>query len=93
MAEGMKNGDTFRGPPLSSSSCSRSIVMNPPIPDPMKTPTFGAFSVVMASFASSIANCDAAIAYWMKRSIFLMSFFSIQVSGSNPFTSAAICAA
>ena len=35
MAEGMKNGDTFLGPPLSSASCSRSMVMNPPMPEPM----------------------------------------------------------
>jgi hypothetical protein len=43
--------------------------------------------------ASSIANCEAAMAYWMKTSIFLTSFLSMNCSGSNPFTSAAICAA
>ena len=59
----------------------------------MKTPTFGAFSGVIGSFASSIANCEAAIAYWMKTSIFLTSFFSTNCSGSKPLTSAAICAA
>ncbi len=32
---------------------------------------------------------DAATANWMKRSIFLTSFFSTQFRGSNPFTSAA----
>ena len=93
IADGMKNGDTLRGPPLSSASCSRSMVMNPPMPDPMKTPTSGPFSGVIVSFESSIANCAAAMAYWMKRSIFLTSFFSIQSSGSKPLTSAAICAA
>jgi hypothetical protein len=35
IAEGMKNGEMRRGPPLSSASCSRSMVMNPPMPDPM----------------------------------------------------------
>ena len=39
------------------------------------------------------ANCDAAMAYWMKGSIFLTSFFSKYCSGSKPLTSAAICAA
>jgi hypothetical protein len=63
MAEGMKNGEIRRGPPESSSLCSFSIVMNPPMPDPRNTPTLGAFSSVIGSFASSMANCDAAIAY------------------------------
>jgi hypothetical protein len=93
IAEGMKNGEILRGPPFSSASCSRSMVMNPPMPDPIYTPTFGALSAVICSFESSIANCDAAIAYWMKRSIFLTSFFSMNCSGSKPFTSAAMRAA
>jgi hypothetical protein len=67
--------------------------MKPPMPEPMNTPTLAAIAGVIASFESSMANCAAAIAYWMKRSIFLMSFFSIQLSGSKPFTSAAIWAA
>ena len=89
----MKNGEILRGPPSSSASCSRSMVVNPPMPEPMNTPTFGAFSGVIGSFESSIANCDAAMAYWMKTSIFLTSFFSMNCSGSKPLTSAAICAA
>src|SRR5499426_2486023 len=93
IAEGMKNGEIFRGPPSSSALCSRSIVWNPPMPDPMKTPMSGAFSFVIFRPESSIANCDAATAYWMKTSIFLTSFFSMNCSGSNPLTSAAICAA
>ncbi len=40
-----------------------------------------------------MANWEAATAYWMKTSIFLTSFFSMNCSGSNPFTSPAICAA
>src|SRR6476659_7005362 len=90
IAEGMKNGEILRGPPSSSALCSRSMVVNPPMPDAMKTPTRGASSGVTTSRASSIANCDAAIAYWMKMSIFLTSFFSMNASGSNPLTSPAM---
>src|SRR5438105_2978448 len=90
MAEGMKNGEILRGPPSSSALCSRSIVVNPPIPDAMNTPARGARSAVTFSRASSIANCDAAIAYWMKMSIFLTSFFSMNASGSKRFTSPAM---
>src|SRR5262249_12273640 len=90
MAEGMKNGEIFRGPPSRSALCSRSIGVNPPIPDAMNTPTRGARSGVTSSCESSIANCDAAIAYWMKMSIFLTSFFSMNRSGSKPLTSPAI---
>src|SRR5437773_3916862 len=93
MADGMKTGEILRGPPSRSALCSRSIVVNPPIPDAMKTPVRGARSGVNSSRESSIANCDAAIAYWMKMSIFLTSFFSMNASGSNPFTSPAICVA
>src|SRR5204863_8432748 len=90
IAEGMKNGEILRGPPSSSALCSRSIVVNPPMPDAMNTPVFGASSGVICRPASSIANCDAAIAYWMKTSIFLTSFFSMNCSGSNPRTSPAM---
>src|ERR1700719_3449899 len=90
MAEGMKNGEILRGPPASSALCSRSIVVNPPMPDAMNTPTRGAFSGVTFRPESSIANCAAAIAYWMKTSIFLTSFFSRNRSGSKPLTSLAI---
>ena len=90
IADGMKNGEIFRGPPSSSALCSRSMVVNPPMPDAMKTPTRVAMSGVIVSAASSIANCEAAIAYWMKTSIFLTSFFSMKSSGSKPRTSPAI---
>src|SRR4026208_396141 len=33
MADGMKNGEIFRGPPSRSALCSRSMVVNPPTPD------------------------------------------------------------
>ena len=62
MAEGMKNGEILRGPPSRYAMCSRSMVVNPPMPEPMKTPTRGAISGVIASFASSTANCEAATA-------------------------------
>src|SRR5216684_3476664 len=90
MAEGMKNGEILRGPPSRSALCSRSIVVNPPMPDAMNTPTRGPSAGVTSSCESSIANCEAAIAYWMKMSIFLTSFFSMNASGSKPFTSPAI---
>ena len=89
MAAGMKNGEMRRGPPSRNARCSRSIVVNPPIPEAMNTPTRGPSAGVIVSFASSTANCEAAIAYWMKTSIFLTSFLSTNASGSNPFTSAA----
>src|SRR6185503_13638413 len=90
MADGMKNGELLRGPPSSSALCSRSMVVNPPIPDAMNTPIRRDSSGVTVSVASSIANCDAAIAYWMKTSIFLTSFFSRNRSGSKSFTSPAM---
>ena len=63
MADGMKNGEILRGPPSSSALCSRSMVVNPPMPDAMNTPTRRDSSGVIVSPESSIANCDAAIAY------------------------------
>src|SRR3954468_17005924 len=90
IAEGMKNGEILRGPPSSSALCSRSMVVNPPMPDAMNTPTRVESSGVIVRPESSIANCDAAIAYWMKMSIFLTSFFSMNRSGSKPWTSPAI---
>src|SRR3954469_25179044 len=89
IAAGMKKGEIRRGPPSSSALCSRSIVVKPPMPDAMNTPTRGAISRVTFSPESSIANCDAAMANWMKMSIFLTSFFSMNRSGSKSFTSAA----
>src|SRR5690606_15646674 len=93
MADGMKNGEMRRGPPSSSARCSRSIVENPPMPEAMKTPTRSALAGVMVRPLSSIANCDAAIAYWMKTTIFLTSFFSMNCSGSEPRSPPAICVA
>ena len=58
IADGMKKGEILRGPPSSSALCSRSMVVNPPMPEAMNTPTRGACSGVIVSCASSIANCD-----------------------------------
>ena len=90
MVAGMKNGEMRRGPPSMSALCSRSIVLNPPIPEAMNTPTRVEISGLTASRASSIANCEAAMASWMKTSIFLTSFFSMNRSGSKCLTSPAI---
>ncbi len=90
MDAGMKNGEIRRGPPSMSALCSRSMVLNPPIPDAMNTPTRVAMSSVTDTPASSMANWEAAMAYWMKTSIFLTSFLLTNCSGSNPLTSPAI---
>jgi len=55
-------------------------------------PTWGAL-LEGRSGIGPITKFDAAMAYWMKRSIFLTSFFSTNARGSHPLTSAAICAA
>src|SRR5713226_5462015 len=90
MAAGMKKGEILRGPPSISAVCSRSITSNPPMPEPICTPTFSAFSGVTWSCDIFIASSDAARAKWMKRPIFLTSFFSMKFSGSKRLTSAAI---
>ena len=46
------------------------------MPDAMYTPMSTEFSTVTSRRASSTANWLAAIANWMKGSIFLTSFFS-----------------
>ena len=63
IADGMKNGEILRGPPLSSALCSRSMVLKPPIPEAMKTPTSVPSLPSVGRPASSRANSEAAIAY------------------------------
>jgi hypothetical protein len=58
---GMKNGEMRRGPPSSSALCSRSMVLKPPMPEAMKTPTRVAMSSATDTPASSIANWAAAM--------------------------------
>src|SRR5688572_18563484 len=62
MADGMKKGEILRGPPSRYEMCSRSIVVKPPMPEPMKTPTRGAIAGVIVNPEWSIAYCDAATA-------------------------------
>src|SRR5580704_5835415 len=90
MAAGIKNGEILRGPPSMRATCSRSMMSNPPIPDPMCTPTRSAFSGVICKADILNASSAAAMARWMKRPIFLTSFFSMKLSGSKFLTSAAI---
>src|SRR5258708_24037147 len=90
IAAGIKNGEILRGPPSSRALCSRSITSKPPTPEPIWTPIRSSFSGVIFSSDSFIASAAAAIARWMKRAIFLTSFFSMKFRGSNPLTSAAI---
>src|ERR1022692_2640227 len=90
MAAGMKNCKSWRGPPSNGGVCSLSMMSNPPMPEPMCTPTRSSFSGVI--FRTDILNASsaAAMARWMKRPIFLTSFFSMKLRGSKFLTSAAI---
>src|SRR6202451_761830 len=90
MAAGIKNGEILRGPPSNRAVCSRSMMSNPPMPDPICTPTRSAFSGVICRADILNASSAAAMARWMKRPIFLTSFFSMKFSGSKFLTSAAI---
>src|SRR5580700_1317981 len=90
MAAGIKKGEILRGPPSNRAVCSRSMISNPPIPEPMCTPTRSALSGVICRPEILNASSAAAIARWMKRPIFLTSFFSMKLSGSKFLTSAAI---
>src|SRR5882762_3230150 len=90
MDAGIKKGEILRGPPSMSAVCSRSITSNPPMPDPICTPTRSSFSGVICNCDIFIASSDAASARWMNRPIFLISFFSMNFSGSKDLTSAAI---
>src|ERR1700722_20372690 len=86
---GIKNGEILRGPPCSMALCSRSITSNPPIPEPICTPTRSAFSGPIFSPECFSASWVAASAKWIKRPILRASFFSTKSSGLKFFTSAA----
>src|SRR6202171_4475835 len=90
IAAGMKKGDILRGPPSISAVCSRSMMSNPPMPEPIWTPTRSLFSGVILRPDIFMASSEAAIARWMKRPIFFSSFFSMNFKGSKFLTSAAI---
>src|SRR6266540_1961050 len=89
MAAGMKKGLMRDGPRSMRMVCSRSMVAKPPMPLPMYTPTISSLPASTFSPESFRAKSAAATANWMKRSIFLTSFFSTQRRGSKPFTSQA----
>src|SRR5271155_1878935 len=89
MVPGIKNGEILRGPPCSIALCSRSITSNPPIPDPIFTPTRSAFHGPIFKPEWVMASWAAASAKWMKRPILRASFLSIKSSGLKFFTSAA----
>src|ERR1700689_1092577 len=89
MVPGIKNGEILRGPPWSMALCSRSITSNPPIPEPMCTPTRSAFSGPIFSPECCSASWVAASAKWIKRPILRASFLSTKSSGLKFFTSAA----
>src|SRR5579862_6063857 len=90
IADGIKKGEILRGPPSSKAVCSRSMMSNPPMPEPMCTPTRSSFSGVIWRADIFIASSEAASARWMKRAIFFTSFFSMKFRGSKFLTSAAI---
>src|ERR1700687_2363477 len=83
MAEGMKKGEILPGPPLSSLPCSRSMMSNPPIPEEIYTPTSSRSDCSGFQLDIRTAKSAPARATWMKRPIFLSSFFSIQRKGSK----------
>src|SRR6516225_12038298 len=90
IAEGMKNGEIFPGPPCISLMCSRSIMSNPPMPEATYTPTSSRSDCSGFHCAIFTAKSAPARAIWMNRPIFLISFFSIHWNGSKFFTSPAI---
>ena len=92
MSDGMKNGEIRLGPFSRSTRCHSRMDRMPPIPEPTRAPARVGSIWEKSTLASSTASTPAASAYWMKRSSFLSSFFSITFSGSKPLTSAAILA-
>src|SRR5215831_5910250 len=88
--DGTKNGETRLGPFSRMTRCHSRMVRMPPMPEPTSAPARVASTWEKSIFASSTASTPATIAYWMKRSSFLSSFFSITFRGSKLLTSAAI---
>src|SRR5262249_36533561 len=90
MRAGMKNGEIRSGPRSFSTSCHCRIVWIPPMPEPTRLPARFGSTWAWSSLASSTASAPAPSAYWMNRSSFLRSFFSMTRRGSKPFTSPAM---
>ena len=62
MIKDMKKGEILRGPLVTNLVCSSSIVSNPPMPEPMYTPTLCEFSGAILSPELAKASSAAAIA-------------------------------
>src|SRR6266436_7226402 len=87
IADGMKEGEIFPGPPCISLMCSRSMMSNPPMPEATYTPTSSRSDCSGFQLAIFTAKSAPARATWMNRPIFFSSFFSIHWKGSKFFTS------
>jgi len=87
---GMKNGETLRGPPSTSTLCVSSISGRPPMPAPMLTPTRVGSASGVSNPASLTASIPAARPKWMNVSIRRTSLGGMNWVGSNPLTSPAI---
>ena len=91
MAAGMKKGLIFRGPALQErlvlalDGREAADAAADVDADPLRV-----LAVSPPARSPGTAKSAAAIANWMKRSIFLTSFFSTQFKGSKPLTSAAM---
>ena len=87
---GTRNGLTRFGPLLSMISCCSVIVMIPPTPLPIRTPTRAASSAAISMPASSSASTVASQANWANRSSLLDSLRPSEPAASKSSTSAAM---
>src|SRR6185436_9633249 len=90
ISDGTKNGETRLGPFSRRTLCHSRMERMPPIPEPTRAPARVGSTWEKSILALSTASTPATIAYWMKRSSFFSSFFSITFRGSKPLTSAAM---
>ena len=67
--DGTKNGETRPGPRFMHVVWVASMVLMPPIPEPMATPTLSPSPLASSSPASRTAWIPAIIPYWMNGSI------------------------
>ncbi len=89
MSIGMKKGDSRSGPCSLITLVCCSMVVMPPMPDPMMTPMVSRFASVISKPESATASCAAIQANWAKRSILRASFLPMIAAGSKSRTSAA----
>ncbi len=91
MAAGMKNGEILRGPPFEQRRVlALDDVESADAGADVHADAFGVLGRDLQAADIFIASSAAAMAKWMKRPIFLISFFSMKFSGSKFLTSAAI---